>query len=126
MNEWDLPEPPKAQPRNDAPPVNRTITWLRVMLWLLPTGFAVLSAIGQNFLIRYGLVPINFGIYFLIVALFTVGTGYYNALLSPRAKTQPGGLLNRTVLFFVIQLFLVPLLLGGLLFAACLIDPIKF
>ncbi len=97
----------------EAPPDNRAKTLFRVTLWFLPAGFAVSCILGisrfSSYLISSG---IHYGVIgYLLTAAFTFGTGWYNALLSNRARLEPRGLIGRTILFFVIQHFLVPLFL---------------
>jgi hypothetical protein len=59
-------------------------------------------------------------------ALFITGAGFYNAQLSNRALSEPDGVFYRVVLFFFIQLFLIPLLLAIALFFICLFNPITY
>lgn len=115
------------KPWQDAPPVNRAQACFRVIIWLLPTGFAVCSSWAGNWLISRGYLPkLGFGFWVVPNVFFMFGAAWYNALLSRRARSSPRGIVNRLVLFFLIQLFLMPLLLAILLYLACVIDPIQF
>ncbi len=114
-------------PTMTPPPNHPAKTLLRVLLWFLPTGFALLCFLGTPHLERFGIPSRSYGIiWYLLTSAFAVGTGWYNALLSNRAKLESNGLKHRILLFWAIQHFLVPLLLAMLLFAVCSIDPIKF
>jgi hypothetical protein len=134
-SEWDphavsptQTEPTRTKVPRRPPPNHPVKTLFRVLLWFLPTGFAVLCIVGITMMGRR-IIPSGFHdgvIWYLLTAAFTLGTGWYNALLSNKAKLEPDGIFGRTVLFFFIQHFLVLLLLATLLFAACLISPLKF
>jgi hypothetical protein len=50
-------------------------------------------------------------IWYLLCVAFTIGTGWYNALLSNRAKLEKEGVFGRTVVFFLIQHFAMPFVL---------------
>ncbi|MEO5914741.1 MAG: hypothetical protein ABIS50_10940 [Luteolibacter sp.] len=109
------------------PPVNRAVAWFRVILWILPAGFAVLSAWGVVWYQGH-LIPHRLGVLSWVVVnvIFVLGTGWYHALLSISARSEPRGIFARTILFFFIQLFLIPLLASLALFLGCLIGTIKF
>lgn len=112
-----------------SPPNHPLKTLFRVFLWLLPTFFVgvMIYFLGFSDLRRIlpsGLQDGAFG--YALAAAFTLGAGWYNALLSNEARLEPDGVFRRTILFFAFQHLLVPLLLGVLLFAACLVNPIHF
>lgn len=114
-------------PPTPHPPVNRAITCLRVFLWILPAGVAVLTAMGVSsfnfagFAFRPGL-----GSWLAINILFVAGAGWYDANLSKRGLSESDGVFYRVVLFFFLQLFLIPLLPMTVLFLICFFNPIKF
>ena len=138
---WDMPttpehgpapehvpiKPNREWPANDeilhTPPVNRAQAVIRVFLWLVPATFTVFVFFAANYFTtkvmhgysRYGFVQL------IIVAAFTAGTGWFNAMLSPKARRQTNGMVWRTVLFCLIQIFLIPLLIGGTALAVCMI-----
>lgn len=106
--------------------VNRAQACVRVTLWLLPTGFAFFSAWAGNWLFEHSYVPqLGVSAWMFVNTIFVVGTGWFNALLSPHARAEPNGASKRIILFFVIQVFLIPVLLATLLYLACVIDPVK-
>lgn len=110
------------------PPNNPSKTLFRIILWLLPTGFAVLSAIGSRYLPGGVILDdrSSLTLWLILNILFTAGAGWFNAHLSNRVKPEQDGALFRTFVFVIAQMFLVPLLLMTLLFAVCLFNPIKF
>ena len=125
--EWPGREKPVFE-AHSKPPINRAQATVRVILWLLPAGFAVLSAEGCNWLKYRGILASSwgFGVWLLLNVAFALGAGWFNAMLSTKARGEADGVAYRTVMFFFLQLFLIPVLLGLFLFMACVIDPIKF
>lgn len=111
------------RPKNHPP-----ITLFRIILWLLPTGFAVIC--GFVCFVLPILVDwtyeFSFGIWLALTCIFTAGAGWFNAALSNRVKSNRGDMILSTYLFFIIQVILIPLLLGTLLYAAFEINPPKF
>jgi hypothetical protein len=100
---------------------NPIYPWLRVMLWILPTGFLIVSvaglfAIANNIRVSEGTI-ISASI--LLNVLFLIGTGWCDFKLSPpeRKNTQSVGM--AIFLFCLCQVFLVPIALGALVFAFC-------
>lgn len=103
---------------------NPLYPWLRVMLWIIPTGFTVLTA---AFVASFGR-SVTFSnsstieICALLDVAFVIGAGWCDfQLSSPKRKA------NQTVgiailLFFLGQIFIIPILLGALVFSACLIS----
>ena len=110
------------------PPINRAQATIRVILWLLPAGFVVLSAEGCNWSKYGGTLASSWGFvaWLILNVSFALGAGWFNAKLSTKARGEADGVAYRTVMFFFLQLFLTPVLLGLVLFMACVIDPIKF
>ena len=88
---------------------NATLTAFRVLLWLLPTGFALMSAYGYAVWSRH--LPFGSGlswsIWLTLNGVFILATGWYNALLSANASGIRYGLRNRVILFFLIQPFII-------------------
>ncbi len=117
----------KPKPWQVPPPVDRIRYWFRIVLWLLPTGFFIFSFWVADRLKQLGIeVPFPIAIFILANVGFTIGTGYYQAHLSGGAHLEPGGIADRVMLFVCYQLLFVPLIVGFTLFAACVIDPLKF
>lgn len=109
------------------PPINRAIACLKVFLWILPSGMTVISASAMERLSGSGLgIQLGMKSWLLCNALFIAGTGFYNAKLSYRARSEPDGVFYKVVMFFFIQLFLIPLLLAIALFLICITEPIHF
>ncbi len=109
-------------------PINRAQATIRLVLWLLPAGFVTLSAAGFSLLTTRGFLPSNWGsrISWLILNIaFVGGAGWFYGMLSASARGETD-VLYRAVQFWFFQMFLIPLLLGFLLYLACVIDPIKF
>lgn len=93
---------------------NPAITVFRTMLWLLPAGFMVFSLAGISQL-NTGIFPraMTIPIWLILGAVFTVGTGWFNAWLSGDARLKPGRVHSQTVKFFLFQLFIVPAIVVG-------------
>ncbi len=113
----------------EKPPTNRAQAWFRVFLWILPAGFAVASGIGVDRL-KIAYFPdqalVGTMIWFVLNFIFVIGSGWFDSQLSVRARSEVGGSADRIMRFFLLQLFLIPVLSLAFLFFACLIDPIKF
>ena len=89
-------------------PNNRATAVFRVMLWLLPSGFAASSAWGGDWMIRHHYLPhVGGGSWLLANAIFVLGTGWFNALLSVNSHEVWHGVRNRVILFVVIQPFMI-------------------
>jgi hypothetical protein len=107
------------------PPPNRAIGWYRFMLWMMPTCIALTTAYGFWWLtsvsrFRFHPDPALIG-WMILNALATVGIGIFEARL--RDQSEPPMLLgfkSRVILFFFLQLFIIPALSLALFFAACL------
>lgn len=110
------------RPRN-----HLAITLFRIFLWIFP------SALIVAIVLKGGYLPARMGwsnpsaMYFWIVFItaLTAGAGWFNAALSNRARVEKRSLLPHTFLFLITQLFLTPLILFSLLFAACVVYPVK-
>jgi len=94
----------------------------RVTLWLLPTAFAFMSVFGHTTYSRYLPFPLNTALclWWLLNGFFILGTGWFNALLSPNSRLEWHGVRKRVILFFLMQPFII-------VFLACvalgMIDP---
>jgi len=98
----------ESDPWQQLPRVNRSITCFRVVLWLLPSGFAGFSAWAGDGLIRHHYLPdLGVGSWWVANALFVLGTGWFNALLSFNARDIWHGVRNRIILFVLIQPFMI-------------------
>lgn len=111
------------------PPNNPAKTLFRIILWILPTGFAVICGVGC-FQLPFRRVHLSyefsFSLWIALTCIFTAGAGWFNVVLSNRGNKDPGSVIWRTFLFFIAQIILIPLLLGSVLYAACLMNPLKF
>lgn len=106
----------------EQPSRNPIYPWLRMLLWILPAGFPILSAMGFRFFLHHSVwAPSGpfFGIWILLNLLFVIGTGWCDYRLSPRARTHPDSAVKAIVVFFLCQLFLIPFLLACAIFAIC-------
>jgi hypothetical protein len=110
------------------PPNNPAKTLFRIILWILPTGFAVICGLGcfQLPFRTHWTYEISLALWIILTSLFTAGAGWFNVVLSNRGNKDPGSVIWRTFLFFIAQILLIPLLLGSVLYAACLMNPLKF
>lgn len=106
------------------PPINRAKAVVRVILWILPTGFVALSGVALGSMPQFR--QLGFGAWLVPDIIFILGAGWYNAFLSGRARHEHSGMVSKTLIFFFIQLFLIPLLLALSLFFVCVIKPMKF
>ncbi|MEO5711944.1 MAG: hypothetical protein ABIT37_00500 [Luteolibacter sp.] len=93
---------------------NPTHAWLRVTLWILPTGFALISISLVEWLeqrISYDTasqwVPAT---WIILNCVFTVGAGWFSTVLSPDGLKNGKLRINRVVEFFLIQCLVVPCL----------------
>ncbi len=117
--------PPGIPPEQQPPQVNRAQAWFRVMLWLMPTGFLVASAVGLGW-VHEKLLPSDsiVAVWCLLNLALLIGAGWFTAILSTRSPNER--VVHGMFTFVMCQLFLVPALLGLLLFMINLIDPIQF
>lgn len=110
------------------PPVNRAQATVRLLLWLLPVGFVILSAAGFILLTSLAILPSQWGtaIFWLILNIaFVVGAGWFYGMLSCTARGE-SDVLYRAVQFWFFQMFLIPLFLRLLLYLASVIETGKF
>ena len=113
---------------NHVPPVNRAQVTVRLLLWLLPFGFVMLSAAGIVLLTSLAIVLSHWGpiIFWLILNVaFVAGAGWFYGMLSCSARGE-SDVLYRAVQFWFFQMFLIPLFLRLLLYLASVIEPGKF
>ena len=111
---------------SNKPPPNPIHAWMRVIMWLLPTGFAWGSGVGLNWLIRTPHMRSDLGplLWLVLNVLFLIGSGWYRGAL----LDQEGDVDWRfgwIATFFGVQLLLIPLLSVIILFAICVANPIK-
>ncbi len=106
------------------PPINRTRAAFSIFLWILPTGLALLSAwIGFGWIAHGLLSRFNFGFWGVVNLIFALGVGWCHALLLRRGPRARIGVIGDTAIFVFLQFFLVPILLGLVLFLTCAIAP---
>lgn len=122
MSELEQPPPGVAIDPPQVAPVNLAQGSFRVLLWLIPAVFAVAS--------YWGIQTSGFGragnsaiLAWLVLNLGFIGTtGWFDAMLSrsirrlePERRTVV--IISSMVGFFVVQLLLIPVLVGSALFA---------
>ena len=95
--------------------------WLRVVMWILPTGFFWISAFGANYLTAYSGVIGDLSTYLWVLLNigFMIGAGWYDSLLSSRARKSPGSSYLWIIQFFLHQLYLIPLITFVVAMAVC-------
>ncbi|MEO5711946.1 MAG: hypothetical protein ABIT37_00510 [Luteolibacter sp.] len=105
----------------EQPPRNAIYPWLRVLLWILPAGFLFMS-VGGLFALSNN-IPISEGstisASILLNVLFLIGAGWCDYKLSPPGRKNYRSAGMAICLFFLSQIFLVPILLGAVAFALC-------
>ena len=110
-------------------PKNRAIAWFRVMLWIVPTGFAWMTGIALGTLsarASYSSIGvICFSMWVVANVGFVVGAGRYHAMLDSRAGNDADLRFGRVATFFFLQLLLIPFLSFLLAFAICTIHPLR-
>ncbi|MEO7099619.1 MAG: hypothetical protein ABI162_09685 [Luteolibacter sp.] len=111
-------------------PENHAQAWLRIILWILPTGFAWMSGVGLSLLAArggsWGAAPVIFPIWIVLNCAFIVGAGRFHRMLSPQTTNDPEMHLGHVVTFFAVQLLLIPFLSLFVVFVICKANPIRF
>ena len=104
-------------------PTNHAHAWLRLVLWILPTGFAWMSGVGLSMLATGGSFPVlaafTIPIWVVLNCAFLVGAGRYHRMLSPQTSNDPEMHLGHVVTFFALQLLLIPFLSLLVVFVIC-------
>ena len=100
-------ETPDQRPRNPIYP------WLRVMLWILPAGFLVISAMGMA--VAANILHMNSAlsrvVWLVLNALFVIGTGWCDYQLASPNRREAFGVGYVLTLYCLCQIFLAPFLL---------------
>lgn len=102
------------------PPPPRSIGWLRLMVWSIPTGISVALLFALEFL-PPSLSPEGI----LLIAIgITGGLGYYDALLARQKQPMPGtsaddNIPRKVVLFTLLQFLVVPIFWLGIMAGFC-------
>jgi hypothetical protein len=107
---------------NDGQQKNSIYPWLRLMLWILPAGFTVLSAMAigtAGDFLHVTSFRLSMFVWILINVLFIIGTGWCDYQLSLPDRKQRSGVVHATALFFLCQVFVAPLILAVVGVAAC-------
>jgi len=120
MSDFDQPSPPQWP---GPPPVNRAQGCFGAVLWLVPTGFAVVSAIGLGSWIRTSVAALP--VWGILNVLFIIATGYFAATLSrkvrkARPERREAVIGSWIVMFFLLQLIIVPVTAAAVAFSICL------
>lgn len=105
-------------------PPNRAIGWYRFMLWMMPTCIALTTAYAFSWLSSVVRVHSNLLVigWIILNTLATVGIAIFEAKL--RNQCDPPVLLEfefRVILFFFVQLLIIPALSLAIFSAACLV-----
>jgi hypothetical protein len=122
VTELEQPPPGVAIDPPQVAPVNQAQGCFRVLLWLMPSGFAAISAwtidnynlnVDSLLMLWIGMNLVFWGI-----------TGWFNAIMSsPVRALEPGKrtgmIIWLTVAFALLQLVLIPLIAVFLVFAFC-------
>lgn len=115
---------------NEPPPLNRAQAWYRVLLWLAPTGFVfAIPKAGMFSIVSMRFVP--FGARFwplcalAAIIAFCGYCGWLDGHLSSKARRLEGeerkkAVRNHAIFFSLWQVIVTPLLIGVLVFGACL------
>ncbi|MEO5711947.1 MAG: hypothetical protein ABIT37_00515 [Luteolibacter sp.] len=97
----------------------------RVTLWILPTAFAVMSVFGHANYSRHMPFSSNTALclWFLLNGFFVLGTGWFNALLSTDSRLELHGIIQRLILFSLIQPFIIVFFVFIAIVALGMFDP---
>ena len=108
------------------PPVNHAQGCFRVLLWLIPSGFAAVSAWSID---NYkpdvdSLLMLWIGANLVFLGI----TGWFNAIMSSQVRIMEPGkrtgmIIWLTVAFVLLQIVLIPLIAVFLVFAFCAFKP---
>ena len=115
----------------EKPPTNRAQAWFRLLLWILPSAFALSSAWLLGWLDFWGRSrPLLVLSHPLIVwrvanALFILGLACSCARLSVSRK-RSGAFGSYVVWFCFCQLGLIPLVAAVVIFGCCVANPVKW
>lgn len=102
------------------------MTVFRATLWVLPTGFIVISVVGIEWLVDMIGFPssIVVPVWLALGTAFTGGTGWFHSWLSGDAHIKPGGIRSRTLKFVLLQLLVVPGIVIGVILVCLAINPV--
>src|SRR6476660_3035499 len=90
-------------------PTNRAQSWLRLVMWVLPSGFAICSLFAWWRLDPlYTLSKWRLGAYLLVNLLFIIASGWFDAVLNHRIEKSAGQMSAWVITFLLYQLFAIP------------------
>ncbi len=83
------------------------------MLWILPAGFLVITAVGMAAAAHmlHTNATLDMVVWLFINALFVIGTGWCEHQLAPPSRRESFGVGYTITLYFICQVFLTPFLL---------------
>jgi hypothetical protein len=91
-------------------PKNRAQAWFRIILWILPSGFAMMSLSGFHQL--YRTIPIPFWCIWILIPvnlIFILAAGWFDALLDRRFKKSVEQMRAWMLTFLLFQLLAIPI-----------------
>ncbi|BCU76517.1 hypothetical protein [Luteolibacter sp. LG18] len=123
-SESETPEVEELETPAD-PPMNRAQGCFAALLWLMPSAFMIALVVSGAS--AYLGLQLTLG----VCVVFTLGVGSYSALLSRRVRTAPEGrrsvrLAERTILFFLVQILIMPISIVAMIYAYCSMPGNKF
>lgn len=97
-------------------PIQSTQAWIKVVVWLAPSAVVYISLFEIPYLGDFW-PPLC-----ILIDLFLVLVmGHLNSTWTASVAMEPENAVNRMIVFFIIQLFLIPIILGAVLLARCAI-----
>lgn len=94
----------------EKPPTNRAQAWFRVLLWLVPAGFAMMSLSGFHQL--YRTIPMPFWFIWILIPVnlvFILSAGWFDALLDRRFEKSVEQTRAWMFTFLLFQLLAIPI-----------------
>src|SRR6476620_2251014 len=122
-------EAPSDSGSSDPRRPSRAQAWLRILLWLLPSGFALGSAWLLGWLDFWGgfrphlVLSHPLAVWRIANALFVLGIACLCAKLSTSEKPR-GSFGSYVVWFCISQLGLIPLIAALVIFGCCMANPV--
>ena len=97
----------------EQPPRNPIYPWLRVILWILPAGFIVISAmsLAAAAYMLHTNSALNMVAWLVLNVLFVIATGWCEYQLTPPNRRGALGVGYALTLYFLCQVMLAPFLL---------------
>ncbi len=125
MTELEQPPPGVVSDPPSPPPVNQAQGCFRVLLWFMPTVFAMASCLGIIWASGLGNAGIPSILAWVLLNLGFIGAaGWFDTVMSRRIRLlslekRTGEMARSMVAFFLSQLVIIPLIVVALGFAFC-------